>query len=221
MTQVTESRDATSVTPHSRRRKGRRRAGGALLAAGLLLVTFAGTRYVEGAVKADAARDRWEAAQVRQAVEAARRGVHGTVAAGGFASGSPVARLQIPSVGLDEIVIEGVGDLELNVGPGHLPGSALPGEPGNSVISAHRDRHFLKLGGLAVGDTILTEVGPGTKRWIVVARRVVQAGEPALFASKTPTLTLTTCWPIRYFGPAPDRLVITAQPIPAAPGRQA
>lgn len=218
MTQVTGEAGAAPVAP---RRRARRRAGGALLAAGLLLVTFAGTRYVEGAVKADAARERWEAAQVRQAVEAARRGVHGAGGAGAVVPGSPVARLQIPRLGLDEIVIEGVGDLELNVGPGHLPGSALPGDEGNSVISAHRDRHFLKLEGLAVGDTLVTEVGSGSTRWIVVARRIVQAGEPALFAAKTPTLTLTTCWPIRYFGPAPDRLVITAQPIPAAPGRQA
>ena len=204
----------------ARARRGRRRAGGALLAAGLLLVTFAGTRYVEGAVKADAARDRWEAVQVRRAVEAARRGVHGVVTEGDLAPGSPVARLRIPRLGLDEIVIEGVGDLELNVGPGHLPGSPLPGHAGNSIISAHRDRHFARLGGLTVGDTIVTELGPGRTRWIVVARRIVQAGEPALFASETPTLTLTTCWPIRYFGPAPDRLVITAQPI-AAGGRAA
>lgn len=196
----------------------RQRAGAALVAAGLLLVTFAGTRYVEGAVKAQEARDRWEAAQVRAAVESARRGVYGAAAAGGFEPGAPVARLQIPRIALDEIVVEGVGELELNVGPGHLPGSVLPGEPGNSVISAHRDRHFLKLGGLSVGDTVVTEVGPGSVRWIVVARRIVKAGEPALFATSEPTLTLTTCWPIRYFGPAPDRLVITARPVdPSAP----
>ena len=218
MTEVAREADAASLAP---RRRVRRRAGGALLAAGLLLVTFAGTRYVEGAVKADAARDRWEAAQVRQAVEAARRGVHGTGAEAAVVPGSPVARLRIPHLGLDEIVVEGVGDLELNVGPGHLPGSPLPGDEGNSVISAHRDRHFLKLEGLAVGDTVVTDVGAEATRWIVVARRIVQAGEPALFATKTPTLTLTTCWPIRYFGPAPDRRVITAQPIPMAPGRQA
>jgi sortase A len=188
-------------------------AGGALLALGIVLVTFAGTRYAGGAVRAAAVRDQWEAAQVRQAVDAARRGVFASVADAGFEPGSPLARLRIPRLGLDEIVIEGVGNEELNVGPGHVPGSALPGEPGNAVISAHRDRHFSSLGDLSVGDTIATELGHATTRWVVVSRRVLDAGEPALFATREPTLTLTTCWPIRYFGPAPERLIITARPL--------
>ncbi|MBA3890281.1 MAG: class D sortase [Gemmatimonadaceae bacterium] len=191
------------------------------MATGLLLVTFAGTRYVEGAVRAEAVREQWEAAQVRAAVEATRNGVFTSVAAGGFTPGSPLARLRIPSIGLDEIVVAGVGDVELNVGPGHLPGSALPGQPGNSVISGHRDRHFLRLGGLALGDTVVTEMGPRRTQWIVVSRRVLGAGEPALFATVDATLTLTTCWPIRFFGPAPDRLVVTAKPLePPAAGVQ-
>lgn len=195
---------------------GSRRAGAALVATGLLLVTFAGTRYADGAIRSEAARDRWEAAQVRAAVEAAREGAYVRAAAGGFAPGSPVARLRIPSIGLDEIVVSGVGNEELNVGPGHVPGSALPGMPGNAVISAHRDRHFLRLGGLELGDTVVTEAGPRRIRWVVVSRRVIDAGEPALFATHDATLTLTTCWPIRFFGTAPERLIITAKPVKQA-----
>lgn len=193
-----------------------RRAGAVLVASGLLVVSFAGTRYAEGAMRAEAARDRWEAAQVRAAVEAARSGVYASEASGAFATGAPLARLRIPSIGLDEIVVSGVGDAELNVGPGHLPGSALPGLPGNSVISAHRDRHFLRLGGLSLGDTVVTELGPRRTQWIVVSRRVLGAADPALFATSDATLTLTTCWPIRFFGSAPDRLVITAKPVERA-----
>jgi sortase (surface protein transpeptidase) len=40
---------------------------------------------------------------------------------------------------------------------------------------------------------------------------------PALFQTTQPTLTLTTCWPVRYFGSAPDRLILTARPIVATP----
>lgn len=199
-----------------RRSPGARRAGGALVAVGLLLVTFAGTRYTHGAIRAEAARERWEAAQVKAAVETARQGVFSTAAGGSFAPGSPLARLRIPSIGLDEIVVSGVGDEELNVGPGHLPGSALPGLPGNAVISAHRDRHFLKLGGVELGDTVVTELGPRRTRWIVVSRRVLDAGDPALFATHDATLTLTTCWPIRFFGSAPERLILTAKPVQSA-----
>jgi sortase A len=89
----------------------------------------------------------------------------------------------------------------------------LPGQPGNAVISAHRDRQFHSLDRLALGDTIVTETLGGRTNWIIVARRVVERGKPALFATTDPTLTLTTCWPVRYVGPAPDRLIITAKPI--------
>jgi sortase A len=99
----------------------------------------------------------------------------------------------------------------LNAGPGHLPGSATPGDAGNAVISAHRDRHFSTLGELQIGDTVYTETGSDRSTWIVTKRRVVGAGKPALFSSDEPVLTLTTCWPIRYFGTAPDRLILQAK----------
>lgn len=201
------------------RRRLRRRAGAALVAGGLVLVAFAGTRYVEGAVRADSVRERWEAAQARAAVEAVRRG-DATAPTGALEPGAPVARLLIPRLSLDEIIVEGTGDGELNTGPGHLPGSAIPGQPGNAIVSAHRDRHFFPLAELKVGDTVVTEVGTAATRWTVVSRRIVKAGAPALFRKADATLTLTTCWPIRYFGPAPDRLVITARPLAAAPDRR-
>jgi len=117
----------------------------------------------------------------------------------------------IPRLGLDEVVVEGVGDDELRAGPGHMIGSVLPGDRGTSVISAHRDRHFHALGGIAVGDTVVTESASGTVVWTVSRIRVVGADDSALDARPTPTLMLTTCWPIRYVGPAPDRLIVEAE----------
>ena len=128
------------------------------------------------------------------------------------ARGTPVARVIIPRLGLDEVVVEGVGDDELRAGPGHMIGSVLPGDRGTSVISAHRDRHFHALGGIAVGDTVVTESASGTVVWTVSRIRVVGADDSALDARPTPTLMLTTCWPIRYVGPAPDRLIVEAIP---------
>jgi hypothetical protein len=49
--------------------------------------------------------------------------------------------------------------------------------------------------------------------WRVIETRVVSAHSPALFESKDPALTLTTCWPVRFLGPSPDRLLIKAVPI--------
>jgi sortase A len=129
--------------------------------------------------------------------------------------GSPVARLLIPAINLDEIVMEGVGPVELNGGPGHFPGSVLPGDSGNSIISAHRDRHFRRVGELVVGSRIRTETRSAATDWVVVERRVVSRDTPSLFEESESTLTLTTCWPLRYFGSAPDRLLIIAKP--AAP----
>ena len=125
--------------------------------------------------------------------------------------GTPIARLLIPSIGLDEIVTEGVGPVELNGGPGHYPGSVLPGDAGNSILSAHRDRHFSRVGELAVGSRIRTETHQQTAEWVVTERRIVSKDTPALFEESEATLTLTTCWPLRYFGPAPDRLLIVAK----------
>jgi len=188
--------------------------GRSLIAFGALLLSFAGARYAQGALQQDAARRAWEAAQAASALSVASTNIDVPGLGGPWAIGSPVARLIIPVLGLDEIVIEGVGDEELNAGPGHLPGSVLPGERGNAVISAHRDRHFSSLGSLQVGDEITTETASHRRlKWIVISRRVVRSHEAALFATPDPTLTLTTCWPIRYVGSAPERLVITAKPV--------
>lgn len=188
----------------------RRRLGALLYLSGGALLLHTGTTYARGALARSDARSAWERAEAQRAIRQSRLIDLGETAAG-VARGAPVARLIIPSLGLDEIVVEGVGDAELNAGPGHLPGSAMPGDVGNAVLSAHRDRHFSTLGDLHVGDTVFTETAAGRSSWIVTKRRVVGAGKPALFSSDEPVLTLTTCWPIRYFGTAPDRLILEAR----------
>lgn len=188
--------------------------GYALFCIGGATVAFAGGRYAMGAWDQQEARRAWDEAEARAVVALARRqAVTGITNAVAVAPGSPVARLLIPRLGIDEIVLEGVDGNSLNAGPGHLIGSAFPGEAGNAVISAHRDRHFARLGAIQVGDTIVTESGAHDERWVVISKRVIDADAPALFHSLDATLTLTTCWPIRYLGTAPERLVVTARPV--------
>jgi sortase A len=193
----------------------RRLLGYALLCAGGVSAAFAGGRYTVGAMQRQDARRAWNERHARSVVADARSRAVPALAARDLLPGAPVARLRIPRLALDEIVLEGVDGSELNAGPGHLTGSAFPGEPGNSVISAHRDRHFSRLGGIRVGDTLVTETGSSETTWVVVSRRVIPANAPALFRTTDATLTLTTCWPIRYFGSAPDRLIVTAKPVAA------
>lgn len=187
----------------------RRHFGFALIVAGVGMLVLAGGRYALGAVRADRARQAWDEAVARNAVARARTSVDRE--SRDVVAGAPLARLVIPRIGLDEIVLEGVGDDQLNVSPGHVPGSAVPGDSGNAVISAHRDRHFKAFDLLAVGDTIQTESFTRADTWVIVSRKVIDKDAPALFTTRDQTLTLTTCWPIRYLGNAPERLILTAK----------
>jgi sortase A len=186
-------------------------AGLILFIGGGAVTSYAGSRYAAGALAQDRARRDWD-----------QRAAHATVSAVlenstrlGFdqplTEGTAVARLMIPKIGLDDIVLEGVGSDDLNGGPGHYPGTPLPGSRGNSIISGHRDRHFRRLGDLIIGDTIRTESNDRIATWVVTSRRVLSRAAAELQASSIPTLTLTTCWPIDYLGPAPDRLILAAR----------
>jgi sortase A len=183
--------------------------GNVVIVAGPALVLAAGAAVARGAIARDNARSRWAQLEASRAATSARATVDATTWA--LAAGAPVARLEIPRLGLDEVVVEGVDESALRAGPGHMAGSALPGENGNSVISAHRDRHFKPLAKIVVGDTIVTDAAGGKLTWAVSRIRVVDADAPVLRTSDTPLLTLTTCWPVRYFGPAPERLIVEAR----------
>ncbi len=195
----------------------RRIAGGVLLAIGLGVLGYVGWEYASGALARDRARAEWERVMAREAVMLANASLEAPVHAP-LRPGAPMARLLIPRIDLDEVVVHGVEDRQLNAGPGHLPGSPLPGAVGNSVVSAHRDRHFRRLGELAIGDTVITETRYHRVFWVITDQKVVHATRPALFQTDDPTLTLTTCWPLRLVGSAPDRLLLTAKPLDAPGG---
>jgi LPXTG-site transpeptidase (sortase) family protein len=201
-----------------RRSDVRRIAGAALVTAGAALLLAAGGRYALGAVRADRARETWEAERARDVVMSAWTKASDRASTRPV-DGSPVARLIIPRISFDEIVLEGVGERELDAAPGHVPGSAIPGRRGNAIVSAHRDRHFKRFDELAVGDTIATESDRSRTTWIVVNRRIIDKDAAALFRSDETFLTLTTCWPIRYLGTAPERLIVTARPLERWSGR--
>ena len=190
-----------------------RRLAGALLAgAGALLLLVALSTAARAALARDAVRSAWAAEEARLAASEVRARVTGASDARPTVRGAPIGRLVIPALGLDEVVVEGVEESQLVAGPGHLPGSPFPGERGNAILSAHRDRHFRQLDDLALGDTIVTQTRHNRTVWKVVGRRVVTASAPVLRSTPDAQLTLTTCWPVRYLGPAPDRLIITAIP---------
>ena len=187
-------------------------AGIALVVAGSALVAWAGNSYARGWLAQERARNAWEQQLARGEVERGRA-LAGGSGPGQALEGAPVARLVIPKIHLDDIVLEGVTPAALNGGPGHLPGSALPGAQGNAIISAHRDRHFRRLGELAIGDTIRTQTLTDSVTWRVMGRKVVNREAPVIRKEPGEVLTLTTCWPIGYLGGAPDRLILRAVPV--------
>jgi LPXTG-site transpeptidase (sortase) family protein len=192
----------------------RRIAGGLLTVIGVVLLIIVGATQARAALARDRARSAWAAEEAHLAAEAARRPQGAAVRPS--ARGAPIGRLVIPSIGLDEVFVEGVEERQLVAGPGHLPGSPFPGETGTAIVSAHRDRHFRALDGLTIGDTIVTQTRQHRVVWRIAERRVVSASAPVLRGASDARLTLTTCWPVRYLGPAPDRLILTAVPVTGA-----
>lgn len=131
----------------------------------------------------------------------------------------PVARLRLPEAGLEAVVLAGAGGRTLAFGPGHLDGSARPGEPGNVVIAGHRDTHFAALAGVAAGDPVELETPSGElRRYRVTATAVVDhADTTALGDTDGDALTLITCWPFGAVVPGgPLRWVVRAEAEPPA-----
>lgn len=126
--------------------------------------------------------------------------------------GAAVGQLWIPRIGISDTIVQGVGDAQLEQGPGHYPGTALPGEVGNVAIAGHRTTYahpFYNLDALASGDEIYVLTTQGYFRYTVTGSQVVSPDDTSVLDA-TPgeaTLTLTTCNP-RYS--AAQRLVVTA-----------
>ena len=130
-----------------------------------------------------------------------------------IALGTPIARISIPAAGVrNDVVVEGVDELRLEEGPGHYPGSALPGQPGNLAIAGHRTtwlHPFYNLQAVRPGDPIVVTFG--RERWVYTAEWT-RAVSPSDVAVVAPTagwdLTLTTCNP-RFS--ATQRLIVRAR----------
>ncbi|HKT23475.1 MAG TPA: class D sortase [Terriglobales bacterium] len=120
-----------------------------------------------------------------------------------------LTRVSIPKINLDVIVVEGTNHRALRVGPGHLKSTPAPGELGNSVISAHRDTFFRHIYELAKGDEIQVRRGGRTYTFQVTGKKIVEPSDiSVLRSSPDARLTLITCYPTYYIGPAPQRLIV-------------
>ena len=128
----------------------------------------------------------------------------------------PIARLTVPTRGIELYVLDAASNRALAFGPAHVSGTALPGMPGNVVIVAHRDTHFAFLRALAPDEEIDVESASGTpSRYRVREVAVVDKGETrVLDDAGSAQLTLITCFPFDAVRPGtPLRYVVIADRI--------
>ncbi len=125
--------------------------------------------------------------------------------------GEPTARIIIPKIGVDKIVVEGVALPDLKKGPGHYPDSPLPGQEGNAAIAGHRTTYgapFNRIDELVAGDEITVETVQGEFTYRVTEQLIVSPSQVDVLEDKGDNrLTLTSCHP-KYS--ARQRIIVVA-----------
>jgi sortase A len=177
-----------------------------------LVYQLVGTNAVTNAGQNDL-RDQLER---EWSAQPAPRGDPKQVAPRKVARGKPLAVLDIPKIQLDnKVVVEGVGREELRKGPGHVPSTVAPGQPGTFAVSGHRTTYgapFYRLDELAKGDTITVVTREAIYTYTVTHTAIVRPVDTQVLENvRGPngklkaTIVLTTCHP-RYS--ARQRLVV-------------
>jgi sortase A len=127
------------------------------------------------------------------------------------ANGGLLGRIEIARVGLSVVVAEGVGSKTLRRAAGHIPGTALPGHDGNVGIAGHRDTFFRPLEKVRVNDVVVLTAHGIEYRYRVVFSQVVSPEDVAVLdPTGHEVLTLVTCHPFYFIGPAPNRFIVRA-----------
>jgi sortase A len=125
-----------------------------------------------------------------------------------------LGRLEIPRLGLSVVFVEGDDPKTLGRAVGHIPGTPLPGNPGNIALTGHRDTFFRPLRNIRPYDIIVVTTLQGEYRYRVVSTKIVgPEGVSVLDSSDDQTLTLVTCYPFYFVGSAPDKFIVRAERI--------
>jgi sortase A len=122
-------------------------------------------------------------------------------------------RLTIPRLGMKVIVREGDDARTLEMAAGHIPGTAMPGQAGNVGIAGHRDTLLRRLGTIQEHDLIQFDSADGKQFQYEVESTSIHSPKDVdvLNAGAYPEMTLVTCYPFDYIGPAPKRFIVKAR----------
>ena len=126
-------------------------------------------------------------------------------------AGSPLGRIEITSIGLVAMIMEGVDARTLQHAVGHIPGTPLPGQQGNVALAGHRDTFFRGLRNIHKDDEITLTTVHGSYRYRVDSTQVAEPQDTQVLAATADDfLTLVTCYPFYFVGPAPQRFIVRA-----------
>jgi sortase A len=193
-----------------------------LLLVGALALGFCALVYFEARVYQD-----FEARQLEKMQP--RREASGGISAGKVApmpravpDGAAFSTIEIPRLSLSVVVAEGVKPATLRHAVGHIPGTALPGKTGNVGIAGHRDTFFRPLAEVRPDDLITLHEDGVTYKYAVESVRIVDPSDvQVLDPSTKPVLTLVTCYPFYFVGPAPQRYIVRARQVAVEPDMSA
>jgi len=179
-----------------------------LFACGALLLSYCGFVMVDAWVfQQRESRELDGLLEQRSPIVRTARTVSAATAAPGL-----IGRVRIPRLGLSAILIEGDDAKTLRRAVGHIPGTPLPGQPGNVALTGHRDTFFRPLRNIRANDIIVVTTLQGEYRYRVVSTRVVGPDDvTVLNSSEGQILTLVTCYPFYFVGAAPDRFIVRAE----------
>jgi sortase A len=126
--------------------------------------------------------------------------------------GKPIGLIEVPRLGLSSVVLEGDDTAALLLGVGHLSDTPLPWHGGNTVFAAHRDTFFRPLAHIRKNDVITFSTADASFKYVVTELKVVEpTAVDVLEPTSAATLTLITCFPFDYIGPAPQRFIVRAE----------
>lgn len=128
-----------------------------------------------------------------------------------FQYGEFIGNLFIPRLRKSVLVFQGTDSKTLRKGAGHYINSVMPGVKDNSVIAGHRDSVFKNFGRLKRGDLLIVTIGGNQFTYKIKSLRVVDKEDRTVIVpTDKATLTLSTCFPFKYVGSAPNRFIVTA-----------
>lgn len=127
----------------------------------------------------------------------------------------PEGVLRIPALDVVVPIYSGTSSSELDRGVGHIRGTAALDSGGNAAIAGHRDGFFRALSRVKLGQVLYIDTLSGTRGYRVTEMRIVTPSEVSVLEpTGRPTITLVTCYPFYFVGPAPRRFIVRAELFP-------